>query len=202
VPERIHAMNSSVRLLLIVREPVTRAISDYAQLRSHASSVAPGVGGVPGPAVALAATSASAADQRSFEQLAIQQDGSVNESYRPIAISVYHNHMYRWLEVFHRRQILVVNGDQLIDDPVPQLKRIEGFLRLEPHIGRHNFYFNRTKGFYCMRNGTSEKCLKESKGRRHPRVSPFVVSKLRKFFAEHNQRFYELVGEDLGWPEE
>lgn len=38
VPERVRAMNSSIKLLLIVREPVTRAISDYTQLRSHAAS--------------------------------------------------------------------------------------------------------------------------------------------------------------------
>lgn len=42
------------------------------------------------------------------------------------------------------------------------------------------------------------KCLRETKGRRHPDVDPKVISQLRKFFAEHNQRFYELVGEDLG----
>lgn len=33
-------MNSSVKLLLIVREPVTRAISDYTQLKSHAATAA------------------------------------------------------------------------------------------------------------------------------------------------------------------
>jgi [heparan sulfate]-glucosamine 3-sulfotransferase 5 len=40
VPERVRAMNSSIKLLLIVREPVTRAISDYTQLRSHAATAA------------------------------------------------------------------------------------------------------------------------------------------------------------------
>ena len=43
VPERIHGMNSSIKLLLIVREPVTRVISDYTQiygtnLKSNVSS--------------------------------------------------------------------------------------------------------------------------------------------------------------------
>ena len=73
---------------------------------------------------------------------------------------------------------------------------------MEPRIGRHNFYFNHTKGFFCLRNETADKCLRETKGRRHPRVDPAVISKLRKFFSEHNQRFYDLVGQDLGWPEE
>lgn len=41
---------------------------------------------------------------------------------------MYHLHLHRWLEVFPREQILVVNGDRLIDDPVSQLKKIETFL--------------------------------------------------------------------------
>ncbi|XP_076674399.1 heparan sulfate 3-O sulfotransferase-A isoform X2 [Andrena cerasifolii] len=201
VPERIRAMNASVKLLLIVREPVTRAISDYTQLRTHAATASTVTSGTP-RSVQQPQQQLQQQASRSFEELVIRPDGSINESYRPVAISLYHTYMHRWLEVFSREQILIVNGDQLIEDPVPQLRRIESFLGLEPRIGRHNFYFNHTKGFYCLRNETSEKCLKESKGRRHPRVSPVVVTKLRRFFNEHNQRFYELVGEDLGWPEE
>ncbi|XP_041977562.1 heparan sulfate glucosamine 3-O-sulfotransferase 1 [Aricia agestis] len=192
VPERVRAMNSTVRLLLIVREPVTRAISDYTQLRSRATPSAP----------AMAFTGPMPDAAKPFEHLALSPDGSINIAYRPIAISLYHAYLHRWLEVFPREQILVVNGDQLIEDPVPQLRRIENFLGLEHKIGRRNFYFNETKGFYCLRNDTTDKCLRETKGRKHPRVDPAVVTKLRKFFVQHNQRFYDLIGEDLGWPED
>lgn len=41
---------------------------------------------------------------------------------------MYHQHVQRWLEVFSRDQLLVVNGDQLIEDPLSQVKRIETFL--------------------------------------------------------------------------
>lgn len=104
--------------------------------------------------------------------------------------------------MFPRRQILVVNGDLLIKDPVQELRKIETFLGLEHKITRDNFYFNHTKGFYCLRNETADKCLRETKGRKHPRVSPVVVTKLRQFFSDHNRKLYELLGEDLGWPEE
>ncbi|XP_014102825.3 uncharacterized protein Hs3st-A [Bactrocera oleae] len=301
VPERVRAMNASIKLLLIVREPVTRAISDYTQLRSHAAtatlpladgpaaappSPAPakynansyqrrrgraidaagsgygpgtgytnqqlrasqhmalygktskyyaaaqvydnaiggggGDGGVvgdegggavrnrigesthttaPTPGSAAAAAAAQIAS-KSFEELAIFPNGTVNESYRPLTISLYHLHLHRWLEVFPREQLLVVNGDRLIEDPVSQLKRIETFLGIEHRVTNSHFYFNETKGFYCLRYDSGDRCLRETKGRKHPHVDPVVVSKLRKFFAEHNQRFYELVGEDLGWPEE
>ncbi|XP_061395860.1 heparan sulfate glucosamine 3-O-sulfotransferase 5-like, partial [Musca vetustissima] len=193
VPERVRAMNASIKLLLIVREPVTRAISDYTQLRSHAATAT------------LPLANANENQQphhRSFEELAIFPNGTVNESYRPLTISMYHLHLHRWLEVFPREQILVVNGDRLIDDPVSQLKKIETFLGIEHRITNNHFYFNETKGFYCLRYDSGDRCLRETKGRKHPHVDPVVISKLRKFFAEHNQRFYELVGEDLGWPEE
>lgn len=129
-------------------------------------------------------------------------NGTVNELYRPLVISMYHLHLHRWLEVFPREQILIVNGDQLIEDPLSQLQRIETFLGIPHRISNNNFYFNETKGFYCLRNDSSDKCLRETKGRKHPHVNPIVISKLRKFFADHNQKFYELIGEDLGWPEE
>lgn len=43
--------------------------------------------------------------------------------------------------MFPREQILVVNGDQLIEDPVPQLRRIEKFLGLEHKIGKITLCF-------------------------------------------------------------
>lgn len=41
---------------------------------------------------------------------------------------MYHLHVHRWLEVFPREQLLIVNGDQLIEDPLSQIRRIEDFL--------------------------------------------------------------------------
>lgn len=102
--------------------------------------------------------------------------------------------------MFPREQLLVVNGDQLIDDPLAQLQRIERHLGLEPRISARNFYFNETKGFFCLRNETADRCLRDTKGRRHPRVSPRVIAQLRAYFDEHNQKFYALIGEDLAWP--
>lgn len=67
-------MNSSVRLLLIVREPVTRAISDYTQLRSRATPSVPAQSQSTGQAIANTA--------KPFEHLAISPDGSINVAYR------------------------------------------------------------------------------------------------------------------------
>ncbi|XP_059475390.1 heparan sulfate glucosamine 3-O-sulfotransferase 5 [Neocloeon triangulifer] len=177
--ERIRAMNASIKLLLIVREPVVRAISDYTQLRSHSPTRSP-------------SNASSPSRDMSFEELALRPDGTINESYRPIALSIYHSYMSIWLETFSRHQILIVSGDTLIARPATELAKIESFLNIEPRLGPRNFYFNKTKGFYCIKNASADKCLKDTKGRRHPDVDPDVISKLRRFFSLHNQKFYEL----------
>lgn len=101
--------------------------------------------------------------------------------------------------MFSRSQLLIINGDTLINNPMSQINRVQDFLGIERRINRHNFYFNETKGFYCLRTESGDKkCLKETKGRAHPKVDEKSISQLRKFFVEHNQRFYELIGEDLG----
>lgn len=78
--------------------------------------------------------------------------------------------------------------------------QVQRFLQLPRHIHPDNFYFNETKGFYCMRNETFQKCLAGAKGRPHPRVDPAVMSHLRKFFMPFNEQFYEMVGHNFGWP--
>jgi hypothetical protein len=40
--------------------------------------------------------------------------------------------------------------DRLIHDPYPELQKVERFLGLDHLIRRDQFYFNATKGFYCL----------------------------------------------------
>ncbi|XP_055691154.1 heparan sulfate glucosamine 3-O-sulfotransferase 5-like [Lutzomyia longipalpis] len=175
-PQRIKAMDPDIKLILLVRDPVTRAISEYVHRRNKWD--------------------------RTFEELAFFPNGSINESYEPIRVSQYHRFLPPWLEEFPREQLIVVNGDELIKDPVSQLSNIETFLGLEHKITKDDFYFSTDKGFYCLRKETGDECLNKKKGRKHPDIDPANISKLRRFFADHNKEFYELISENFGWPEE
>ncbi|XP_027027683.2 heparan sulfate glucosamine 3-O-sulfotransferase 1 [Tachysurus fulvidraco] len=177
-PDRIFLMNPSVRLLLIVRDPVDRVLSDYTQvfhnqLQKHK---------IPQP----------------IEDLLLR-DGELNLGYKAVNRSVYHPHMERWLRVFPRDRLHIVDGDALIRDPLTEMKKVERFLRIEPQITEENFYFNRTKGFYCLKEQGHERCLHESKGRTHPNVAPEILQKLCKYFQEPNRKFFELVGRTFDW---
>ena len=184
VPKRVYQMNKNIRILLIVRDPLTRLISDYTQiLHNHMEK-----GLVFKP----------------FRALAFHPDGSVNTNYDALIRSLYVNFMPMWLDYFPASQLHVVNGEKLIKKPWHEIRKIEDFLGLEHEITQLNFFFNTTKGFHCIQKneGGEEHCLAKSKGRSHPNISAVLVHKLRKFFRPHNYKFYNLVGQDFGWPDE
>ncbi|XP_061412529.1 heparan sulfate glucosamine 3-O-sulfotransferase 1-like isoform X2 [Lethenteron reissneri] len=178
-PRRIHELDPGMRLLLIVRDPTQRVISDYTQVYYNRLER-----GKP---------------TRPFEEMAVR-DGRVNLAYQAVQRSMYDLHLLRWLAHFPAQRIHVVDGDRLVQDPPREVGRVERFLGLSPHVGPDNFYFNATRGFYCLRNQTHERCLNKSKGRPHPSVRPDVVRLLHAFFREHNRRFFGMIGRTFDWP--
>ena len=178
-PELIYKMNSSILLLLIVRDPVERAVSDYNQI--------------------MLKKQARNKPIATFEELAIDKKGNVNHTYNAIKRSVYAHYMARWLRYFPLKQIHIVSGEGLVDDPLPHIHDIEDFLGIDHRITKDNFYFNETRGFYCIRNETMEKCLNPSKGREHPPVRTEVMNKLRAYFRPYNEKFYDMVNKKFGW---
>lgn len=177
-PKRIHDMNSSTRLLLILRDPTERVISDYTQvyynrLENHK------------PVQAI-------------EEMVIK-NGALNTKYKAIQRSLYDIHMGNWLHYFPLHQIHIVDGGALIKNPVEELQKVEIFLNIPARIMTSNFYFNQTKGFYCLRSDGKERCLHESKGRPHPVVNGTVLKELHAYFREHNERFFRMVKQSFNW---
>lgn len=87
VPRRIYTMNASTKLIVIVRDPVTRLISDYAQLAANKAKK----------------------DRRmaSFEDLVLLADGRVNASYKAVRIGLYALYYSRWTHVCHSLLIAI-----------------------------------------------------------------------------------------------
>ena len=183
VAERIKAMDPAIKLLVIVREPVTRLVSDFTQI-SH-NRLERGL------------------KTRTFDETIIKEDGSINVDYYGVTTGLYSEHLDHWYKFFPRNQIHIVNGDRLIKTPWREVSKIEHFLGLPHLVKENNFYFNSTKGFHCLRPGSGEaRCLAKSKGRPHVSVSASTVKLLRQFYTPHNLKFYSLVGTDFGWPED
>ncbi|KAK7919701.1 hypothetical protein WMY93_010985 [Mugilogobius chulae] len=179
-PQRISAMSRDTRLIVVVRDPVTRAISDYTQ------------------------TLTKTPDLPSFQELAFRNQtlGIVDTSWNAIRIGLYALHLDNWLRFFPLAQIHFVSGERLITDPAGELARVQDFLGLKRIVTDKHFYFNRTKGFPCLKkpeSSGSPRCLGKSKGRTHVQIDRDAIEQLRDFYRPYNIRFYEMVGHDFKW---
>ncbi|KAL1489164.1 hypothetical protein ABEB36_014103 [Hypothenemus hampei] len=180
-PWRVQMMNPSTKLLVVVRDPVTRAVSDYTQ----ATSKKP--------------------DLKRFEDLVFINGtvGSiVDTSWGPIKLGLYYKYLSRWLKFFPFSQLLFISGERLILDPAVELKRVQDFLGLKRVVTEKHFYFNATKGFPCLfksEGHSAPHCLGKTKGRNHPFIDPRVLQRLRDFYRPFNLRFYQMTGINFGW---
>lgn len=179
-PARISAMSRETKLIVVVRDPVTRAISDYTQTLSKKPDIP------------------------SFESLTFKNrtTGLIDTSWSAVQIGIYAKHLDNWLQYFPMEQLLFVSGERLISDPAGELGRVQDFLGLKRIITDKHFYFNQTKGFPCLKKaeGSSKPhCLGKTKGRTHPNINPEVVQRLRDFYRPFNLKFYQMTGHDFGW---
>ncbi|XP_074660030.1 heparan sulfate glucosamine 3-O-sulfotransferase 5-like, partial [Tubulanus polymorphus] len=179
-PARVYRLNSSIKLLLVVRDPVKRTISDYTQIAEKELQ--------------------QNILYKPFEKLAFDPNtGRIRRQYIAIQHSIYHRHIERWLQYFSLNQILILDSRRLVENPAQVVADVERFLGLEHKVTEKNFYFNKTRGFYCMQYVGIQRCLSESKGRTHPKIDPLVLRKLRSFFKLHNQKFFKLIHRTFDW---
>jgi len=148
-----------------------------------------------------------------FERLVIDSDtGDIDETYQAVRRSMYDVHLSRWYHYFSPDQFLFISAENLVANPVQELQKVEKFLGLRHRLTKDLFYFNESRGFYCMcvdqrrhdANPDREiavdgKCLSSSKGRTHPPIDPYILNKLREFFRPHNERLYNMIGVNFGW---
>uniref|UniRef100_A0A914EKF3 Sulfotransferase domain-containing protein n=1 Tax=Acrobeloides nanus TaxID=290746 RepID=A0A914EKF3_9BILA len=188
VPERVHKMNPRIKLIVVVRNPITRAISDFTQAvtrkRRHIGSTR-------------------------FEDLATcPTNGTrrascskgVSHNWNALKIGIYHRFLRKWLEYFPRKQFLFIDGERLITDPATEIRKAEKFLGLTPTIKSTNFVKDPVKGFPCVKRfDATIHCLGKSKGRTHPKVMPDVIHRLEEFYQPENERFFELIGQRFKW---
>ena len=179
-PRRISSMSHKTKLIVVVRNPVTRAISDYTQTLSKKPDIP------------------------TFEELAFKNKslGLVDTSWNAIRIGMYILHLENWLQYFRLSQMHFVSGERLITDPAGEMGRVQDFLGLKRIITDKHFYFNRTKGFPCLKKPESSsqpRCLGKSKGRTHVQIEQEVIEQLQEFYRPFNIKFYETVGQDFKW---
>lgn len=183
VPERVFNMSKNVKLLVIVRDPTERAISEFTQFALKSNNSLP-----------------------KFEEYVLKDNNVINKERGIVKSGVYIRFLKYWMEFFPLSQIHFVSGERLVQNPATELKLVETFLNLRPVISEKNFYINETKGFPCFigkigMNGKKKSgCLKDSKGRKHVEVRSEVRTLLQNYYRPYNKDLYKVVKRNFHWP--
>ncbi|KRZ67118.1 Heparan sulfate glucosamine 3-O-sulfotransferase 3B1 [Trichinella papuae] len=176
-PAKIRSMNPKMKLIVVFRDPVTRLLSEYAQIASKRP-------GLP-----------------SFEQMAFLDANRtrVNRSWGAVHTGLYEKHLRHWLKLFPKSQILFICGEQLITNPVNVTANMEQFLNLPKKISDQHFAFGGK--FPCLKKLplSEPHCLGKTKGRLHPVVKEKDLQTLRQFYKPYNDVLYKLIGQSFDW---
>ena len=183
-PSRIHEMNSSIKLIAMFREPVSRTMSHFTFNKYGA--------------------------RYRYDLTAAVRDrnGAINEKSTFIRHSIYDEGLARYLKYFNKNQLKIIDITDFQRDPYKVLHEVEGFLNIEHTILRNNFVFNKKKGFYCLRKELMDKtaaCYQTDRGRNVSKsnkiikTSPELIAKLKAFFKPHNENFFRLAGRVFDW---
>ena len=176
VPSRIKKMNTSMRILVIVCEPVRKSISQYTQNveQNHSNAT--------------------------FQSRILKQGtDEIDQAKSSIIVASYYLHLQRWLKYFPLDQIHFVDGDRFRVDPIPEIHKVETFLNIPNFIDTKALVFNKTKGFYCISGLKADICLGETKGRTHIDVEPNLKQKLADYFKPLNEKFMDAIGQRFNW---
>ncbi|ELU17270.1 hypothetical protein CAPTEDRAFT_36252, partial [Capitella teleta] len=184
VAERVKAMKPDMKIIVVLRDPFQRMVSDYFFIRRYAEM--------------YNVTYHFAELENSLEDLVVDKNtGRMKFNHGGLHRSEYAKFFKHWRAFFPKKQILVINGDILANEnPARELQKVERFLNLKPHIKEDMFEFNTTKGFFCSKQGG---CLSQEKGHVYPTFDPYFEKMVRGYFQHYNNILYQMLGVNFGW---
>ena len=186
--ERIYEYNSSIKLIVIVRDPITRLQSIY----SHTFSD----------------------DPRSSENPTFKEwcDGRPR-SLRVLRNVDYAQHIQEVYKLFPRQNVLVLSEEDLEENPLKVMREAEEFLGLRQSFSKADFVFSKEKGFYCFNTSSPRYpeilesvvlnrktgCLGSGKGREHPDIDGKFLKELVDVIRPFNMRLFHSIGKNFSW---
>ena len=170
VPLRVHAFDSGMRLVAVLRDPVERAYSHHQMEIRWRRELLP----------------FPEALRREEVELPLELERIAVDPLRPsglgcayVARGRYAEQLERWLALFPREQLLVLFAEELVTDPRGQLTLLADFLELPPF---------------------GEDPLPHRGAQRYDPRDPPGRERLAELFEPENRRLAALLGRTLPWP--
>ncbi|GFO02622.1 heparan sulfate glucosamine 3-o-sulfotransferase 5 [Plakobranchus ocellatus] len=188
--DRIRKFNASIKLILLVRDPIIRLRSDYA------------------------VETRKSLDKRTFQDWC----GYVAISPRVMRTANFAGPIQEIFRRFPRKNVLVLDNDQVNIKPLKALREVEEFLGLNAGLSKSDFIYNRMEGANCFnkqspRYAAVEEllteglvldpetgCLISERGRRsHRGIEDAFYANLVGVCEKFNNKLFRIIGKRFDW---
>ncbi|XP_076801685.1 heparan sulfate glucosamine 3-O-sulfotransferase 1-like [Clavelina lepadiformis] len=213
IPKAIHTTAPKAKLLLILCDPVKRVLSDYVQeqkmyelrhprsitkyatLEDYLDAYLPLVSGLVG----------DYNEHKSSQQMrtVLQLHGNLYLS-TILTTGFYALHLHRWFEYYNNSNLMVIDGEELINNPGPLMEKVQDYTGLPKLVLKEDLVMSPEKRFYCYKDWQENKlrCLGNGKGRTrngNMEMLNTTASKLRDFYRSYNEGLVKMLGRNLSW---
>jgi hypothetical protein len=172
IPKRIYQLLPKVKLIVILRNPIDKIYSTYYQQFRYGE----------------VSTSFEETIDAELRRIEILEDNPNLFSQHPgfsnfisqniLRHGIYADYFINWFELFNKKQILILNADDLKKDTKNTLQQIFEFLGVENHTIEN---------------------LSHISARKYPKLSDITRKKLIEFYKPHNERLNKLLQRNFEW---
>ncbi len=176
-PERMAQQVPDARLIVLLRNPIDRAYSQYTRWARRGVKV-------PSFEEAVEEELASMADKQASPPAQGDRSGTGRGRRRfyQLERGIYVDQLVRWREFFPGEQMLVLKSEDFYSCTADTLKQVQHFLGLP----------------YREIDLSPRKASRKKRASYEP-MDLEMRERLEAFFEPHNRRLYNLLGRDFGW---
>jgi Sulfotransferase domain len=175
VPGRVKQALPHVKLVVLLRNPVDRAYSQYYHAIEHGFETLPFEEAVKGEVERTAVEREKILQDEHYESYAFQ-----HQSY--LSRGIYVEQLQTWMSLFNREQFLILKSEEFYADPAGSVKQVLAFLDLPLEE------LQMRKQDYKQYNNTT-----------YPRMDAALRKRLIEYFEPHNAQLYDFLGMNFGW---
>lgn len=181
-PKRISQALPRAKLIVILRNPVDRAYSQY-WLRSTVSD----------ETLSFEDALRTEEERIAAERQKLETDERQKDTFRRYSYltrGIYVDQLQHWMSYYPKEQFFILRSEDFYKDPSTIVRQTLEF------IGAPNADMLASKEFKQYRTAQKTGYLYDQKP---PKMKPETRAYLVDYFKPHNARLYEFLGRDFGW---
>jgi hypothetical protein len=174
-PKRVAKTLSSIKLIVLLRNPVDRALSHYYHAIKHGWETLSFEEAIEGEEQRTAQEREKLLADERYESSAYR-----HRSY--LTRGIYVDQLQVWMTLFAREQFLILKSEEFYADPAATLKAVLAFLNVP------ETKLPLDKQAYRAHNANT-----------YPKMEPALRKELIVYFESHNARLYAYLGTNFAW---